>query len=245
MTEEVEGKDGMISLKGIVLEDGGNEVIPAVEDIKLTSSDSALTIDGKSPDGIEYDSYKILLGNKIGKYDIEKEVERLPAKIDGLKNYQKYYVTVVGIKNGVQSSISTIKSEIPESKPRTDRERAYADFKEVKKLILNGNESFELVASPLNFNIKDSTYGSNFEITTSTNGEKYEICNSGAVNPPIMPLKDIDVEITIKVTCGSKKIEIVKKAIVKAKDVNEIPYAIGEIKESPESFNITEEGQKD
>ncbi|MGL5380038.1 MGH1-like glycoside hydrolase domain-containing protein [Clostridium sp.] len=245
ITDEVKGKGGNISLKGIVLEDGGMEAIPAIEEIMLTSSDSALTVNGKNPEGMNYDSYKILLGSTIGKYEIIREVKSLPATIEGLKNYKKYYVTVVGVKNGVESSISTIKSEIPEAKPRTDRERAYADFKEVEKFILNGNENFESVTRPLNFDIKGLTYGSSFEITTSTDGEKYGISNSGSVNPPIKPLNDIDVEIKIKVNCGSENIEIVKKAIVKAKDVKELPYATGEIKESPDSFNITEEGEKD
>ncbi|HCC34278.1 MAG TPA: hypothetical protein DEQ02_01055, partial [Ruminococcaceae bacterium] len=242
---EHENKDGDIALKGILLEDSGARIPAEPENVSLVSGGGQLTVSAQPPEGQSYDSYKIYVGTSLSEMTDVREAQSLPFVVDGLENYKKYYVAVSGIKDGTESGLSDTLSEIPEDTPRTDKQRAYADWQAALSDILAENPNFDNITSSLNFDITGRIYDSRFEFTVSTAGQEQGIQQNGGVVCPVLPQNDITVDIFAKITCGDETITVYQKAVVKAKDVNELPYVKGQKGAVSGTVNLTEEGGKD
>mgnify|MGYP002706734670 CR=1 FL=1 len=129
VTMEQEGKEpGEISLKAIVLEEGGREVLEAPVQVKAESGNAALLVSAAAPEGISYDSYRIYYKMAEENTWNVTDTEEFPCKVEGLTNYKRYDVFVTGIKDGAESTDSKSVSEIPEEVKRTDAQRAYYDW---------------------------------------------------------------------------------------------------------------------
>lgn len=243
INEDAYGKKGKISLKGIILEDGGAPLTECLEKVTLQPGNTCITVDASATQ--EYDSYKIYVGKSI--YELENilTVTELPYVIGGLTNYNRYYISVSGIKDGVEGPRTPVESEVPEDSIKTDRERAYIDWENTINDILNGNTDFGNITNNLNFNVTGKTYGSAFSFTTSSDGQNSGIKNDGSVDRPIYPQCDNVVEITVKITCYETTITLYQRATVKSIDIDDVPYVSGSKTVTSGTIDLTEEGSKD
>lgn len=238
------GKTGKITLKGVILEDGGTEYPkpPAIpQNVTLASGNGQLTVSADAAEG-QYDSFEVLCGTDPMGLTQTFETESLPYTITGLDNYQKYYVSVVGIKDGVPSDMSDIVNQVPEEEPKSDAERAAIDFEKTIDAILNGNESVKNVKTDLNFDVTGPIYGSQFEFV---NYDVSRISETGAVIRPSLPELDKTIKLGVKVTYESAVVEKVLPITIKTIVPSKEPYAAGTVGAAPASANLTEEGAKD
>lgn len=244
--EQEDDVQGEISLKAIVLEDGGSEVIEAPVQVTAESENAALLVNAFAPENISYDSYRIYY--KAAEDDTweVKNTEELPCKLEGLTNYKRYDVFVTGIKDGAESTGSESVSEIPEEVKRTDAQRAYNDWLEVQEKVLNGNADFSNIVSNLDFDVKGLTYGTRFTFSSDSNLSKYGLRNNGSVANPVLPLADVATVLKIEALCGEKTINITVPAVVKAVAADTMPYVSGKKGElTSGTINLTAEGTVD
>ena len=220
-------RSGEISLKAIVLENGGSRVLEAPVQVKAESENTALLVSASAPEGISYDSYHVYYKTADNTSWNVKNTKTLPCKLEGLSNYKRYDVLVTGIKDGTESANSESVSEIPEEVKRTDAQRAYYDWLEVQEKVLNGNTDFSNIISNLNFDVKGPTYGTKFIFSSDSHLSKYGLRNNGSVANPVLPLPDITTVLKADASCGGKTIKITVPAVVKAMAANAIPYEIG------------------
>ncbi len=240
--------DGSISLKAVSLEDGGTlyPAAPAApKDITLTSDNHSLAISADL-DGVSYDSFKVYYG--FDPLDLSENVTftALPAALTGLQNYKRYYVAVVGVKDGMESELSPIKSEVPELVKLSDRERALGDWEAIRDTVLNGNTGFDDIKSFLVFDgLTGPVYGSSFSFSVSSNAMKNGVQPNGQVIVPKLPQPDAANYITVTVTCGDAVVTVVERATVKAVDVSDYPYAAGQKTITSGTVNLTTDGTAD
>ncbi|MEY8427370.1 Ig-like domain-containing protein [Lachnospiraceae bacterium 46-15] len=247
VTMEQNGKEqGEISLKAIVLENGGSEVLEAPIQVNAESKNAALFVNASAPEGISYDSYRVYYKTAEDNSWNVKNTKTLPYKLEGLSNYKRYDVLVTGIKDGMESADSESVSEIPEEVKRTDAQRAYHDWLEVRKKVLNGNADFSNIVSNLNFDVKGPTYGTTFIFSSDSNLSKYGLRNNGNVANPLLPLSDAATVLKTEASCGEKTIKITIPAVVKAMAADTIPYVSGKKGElTSGTVNLTAEGTVD
>ena len=247
VTMEQEGKEpGEISLKAIVLEEGGREVLEAPVQVKAESGNAALLVSAAAPEGISYDSYRIYYKMAEENTWNVTDTEEFPCKVEGLTNYKRYDVFVTGIKDGAESTDSKSVSEIPEEVKRTDAQRAYYDWLALQEKVLNGNADFSNVVSDLDFDVKGPVYGTKFTFSSDSNLSRYGLRNNGGVASPVLPLADVATVLKIEASCGEKAITITLPVTVKAVDVNTIPYVSGEKGElTSGTVDLTAEGTVD
>jgi len=246
MMEQEGDVQGEISLKAIVLEDGGSEVLEAPAQVNAESDNAALLVSASEQDGVSYDSYRIYY--KAAEDDIwnVKNTETLPCKLEGLTNYKRYDVFVTGMKGDTESAGSESISEIPEEIRRTDAQRAYNDWLEVQEKVLNGNTDFANIVSNLKFDVKGATYGTRFTFSSDSSLSKYGLRNDGGVVNPILPLADVATVLKIEASCGEKTIKIAVPLVVKAVAADTMPYVSGKKGElTSGTVNLTEEGTVD
>lgn len=237
---------GEISLKAILLENGGGEVLKAPTEVCASSGDAALTIDARTPEDVTYDGYRIYYKKAEESGWKVKEASKMPYLLDNLENYKRYDVFVTGVKNGRESSDSQLVSQIPEKTAQTDARRAYSDWEEVREQVLNGNEDFSKVAHALDFHVSGATYGTEFTFFSSSHASKFGLRNNGAVVNPILPQKNLETELKVSAVCGKKSITITIPVTVLAVAAEDALYVSGE-KGSMTSgtVNLTEEGETD
>ena len=247
VTMKQDGKEqGEISLKAIVLENGGSRVLEAPVQVKAESENTALLVSASAPEGISYDSYHVYYKTADNTSWNVKNTKTLPCKLEGLSNYKRYDVLVTGIKDGTESANSESVSEIPEEVKRTDAQRAYYDWLEVQEKVLNGNTDFSNIISNLNFDVKGPTYGTKFIFSSDSHLSKYGLRNNGSVANPVLPLPDIATVLKADASCGGKTIKITVPAVVKAMAANAIPYVSGKKGElTSGTINLTAEGTVD
>lgn len=243
LAENLEGETGNITLKGVILEDGGTEYATpaAVENVTIASGNGQLTVDAEVAEG-EYDSFQLLYGTDPIALTESISADSLPATISGLNNYQRYYVTVIGVKDGVSSDWSEVVSEVPEEEPKTEEERAEIDFEAAISTILNGNESIDHVKTDLNFDVTGPIYGSSISIS---NYDIISISEDGVVTRPKLPEMDKTVNLNVQITCGSATIERELPITIKTIIPSQEPYASGSVSDAPAEANLTTEGSKD
>ena len=124
---------GSVSIKGIILEDGGEPLPADVENVSLAAGNQTITVSADNTDA--FDSYKIYVGEDRADLSDVRTADTLPYVIEGLDNYKRYYVAVSGVKDGVEGALSDVVSEVPEESPRSARERAYADYEAARDTI--------------------------------------------------------------------------------------------------------------
>lgn len=241
----LENQDCKVSFKGAILEDGGNVIPPALQNTRLTSGNHSLLVDADIPQGVSYDGFRIRMGASPDQLDTLLTVDSLPYTVEDLTNYHRYYLSISGLVNGVESAAGEVVSEVPELFSRSDRERAYVDLTNALENILNGNSGFDNVRSPLNFQITGSIYRSSFTFASASDGQPKGLMNDGGILPPIQPNADLKTTLLITATCGDASISVEKEVIIPAVSKNSFPYASGTITDAPATLNLTEEGSKD
>ncbi len=240
------GTEGSVSLKGIFYEKSGAALPQALENPSLASGDGQLVLSADAAEDASYDSYQVYIGEKAGELTEVRSVSALPYTIASLDNYKRYYVAVSGVKDGVEGPLSEIVSNVPEKTPRTERERAYADYESVKAMILNGNADFDNVTRSLNFNVTGPVYGTAFAFSSTANGYPTGLMNDGSVVTPTLPEPDRSCELTVSATCGSETITLVENVVVKSQAYDRQPYVFGTMVSAMNTTaDLTAEGTRD
>ena len=243
------GQPGEISLKAILLENGGGKAIKAPEQISAQSKDAGLLVDAKAPEGIRYDAYRIYYRKSgQGSWQV-KQAAKLPYLVSNLENYKRYDVFVTGLKGGQESSDSEAVSQIPEQVSRTDAQRAYSDWLEVKEKVLNGNTDFAHVLGGLDFHVSGAAYGTSFTFESSSHAATYGLRNDGMVVNPVKPQKDLQTVLKVTALCGAKSIKITVPVTILAVDGENPDITDTQVQiiqtGQPVSVNLTEEGSAD
>ncbi len=240
------GDQGEISIKAVLLEDGGTEALGAPEQVTAESENAALTVNASMPEGVSYDSYRVYYKKAEDNGWQVKEASSMPYLLQDLENYKRYDVFVTGVKNGKESSDSQIVSQIPEKTAQTDAKRAYSDWLEVQEAVLNGNEDFSKVAHSLNFQVSGTTYGTEFSFSSGSHAGKFGLKNNGAVINPVLPQKNLETELKVSAACGEKTITITVPVTVLAVAEEDAYYVSGEKGNLTfGTVNLTEEGETD
>lgn len=244
--EQSQKAPGEISLKAILLENGGGKVLKAPAEVSALSKDAALMVDAKTPEETVYDSYRIYY-KKADENDWQvKETSGMPYLLEHLENYKRYDIFLTGVKNGRESSDSRTVSQIPEKTAQTDARRAYHDWEEVKNLVLNGNEDFSKVSHALNFDVSGATYGTEFTFTSGSHTANYGLRNNGVVVNPILPQENLITDLKVTAVCGEKTITITVPVTVLAVAAEDAFYVSGKKGTMVSgNVNLTEEGAVD
>ncbi len=195
------GSTGKISLKGIALQDGG---IPAAPRLTLESLNAGIKINAQAPVGESYDSYKVYYGTNSNQLDQTVPANAMPYTLGGLNNDQRYYVSVSGIKNGVEGERSPVIAEIPEEITKGKEERARLDLESALPAILNGNLE-DSALYPYTIVSEGPIYGSAITFSSDTDGQEFGVWNSGDVEPAIN--KIVTSKITITSIYADAKVE--------------------------------------
>ena len=171
---------GSVSLKGILLEDGGT---PPPDGIALTPSDGAITIDARAMTDGDADSWNIYWGNAPHALDQTASASSLPYTLDGLTNGEACYIALESVTGGKASLRSQTLFEVPEEDPIGWDERVQADLEAALPVILNGNSGgivnnrfAPIAAGPL--------YHSDIAFASDTDGKEAGVDNTGAVIRP-------------------------------------------------------------
>ena len=234
--------DAQISLKGIVLEEGGRMIPKPPASIQVEGGDGSLTVD--VPDEV-YEQYVIYLGTSEGDWSQSYVVDALPYTVDGLENYQRYYVAVSTIQNGEESNKSQVSSVVPEPAGTTDEDRARADIQAALPELLNGNPDFEHISGALNFQVTGPIYGSALAVTSSTADGRLGIMADGSVNRPVYPMEDREATLTIQAVYNDAQVQVDQPATVLASNPETDAYVSGSSYPIRATLNLTEEGTKD
>ena len=206
LLEETVGASSSISLKGILLERGGREILPAPTQVTAEAGDRMVKLSADQAGGVEYDSYLIRYGTDPNNLDTQLTVSQLPVVIAGLENYVRYSFTVSGLKNGEESRRSALVQAVPQDQEMTDAQRAYLDYQRSLSTILNGNAGFDAVTGDLNFTLKGTVYGSTFQFYSDSDLSDVGVRNDGTVARPVG--KDLTTSVLVEVTCGESTVRI-------------------------------------
>lgn len=249
--EQENGVPGEISLKAILLEEGGTPIIEAPTQVKAESVDSGLKVSASAPEGMRYDSYRIYY-KKAGAEEYQvKETKTLPCLLDGLENYKRYEVFVTGWKDGTESLSSESVSQIPEKETHTDAWRAYSDWLLVQKQVLNGNADFAHVKGALDFHVTDTVYGTEFAFSSDSLMYRYGLRADGSVENPVQPMSDMQTMLTAEASCGAETVKITVPVTLIAKEESGAEPDQGDTQvmiaqyAQPGSVDLTEEGCAD
>ena len=235
---------GSVSIKGIILEDGGEPLPADVENVSLAAGNQTITVSADNTDA--FDSYKIYVGEDRADLSDVRTADTLPYVIEGLDNYKRYYVAVSGVKDGVEGALSDVVSEVPEESPRSARERAYADYEAARDTILNGNTGFDALYRSLNFDVTGPIYGTTFTFTSTMNGQDTGLMDNGSVVCPTQPQPDQSGELTILATYEGETVKIVENVTVLSLAYDEKPYVSGMMTSAMgTTIDLTAEGTKD
>lgn len=252
LTMEQEGsKQGEVSLKAILLEEGGVPIIKAPTQIKAESVDFGLKVSASAPEGTRYDSYRIYY-KKTGAQSYQvKETKTLPCLITGLENYQRYEVFVTGCRDGAESLSSESVTQIPEKEMHTDAWRAYSDWLLMQKQVLNGNADFDHVKNALDLQAADTLYGTRFTFSSDSQAYPYGLRADGSVENPIQPMADMHTILTVEASCGDETIKITVPVTLLAKEGSGVEPGQSDAQvmiaqyAQPEGVDLTAEGCAD
>lgn len=235
--------DGYITLKGAVLNDGGSPVEDAPK-ITVTSSDKSLTVNGVTE--AEDVSWKIYIGTEKGIWDKVYETAELPYDINGLVNYKKYYIAASIVKDGVESSLSSVVTQIPEEVSRSARERAMIDLYDVISKILGENNGFDNLKYNLNFDVEGTYYGSQISFESNLFDRLYGITDEGVLKRPKQPMEDVIGTLTIASQYEGESVYLTKDVTIKAYASGEVSEVVGTLADVTDStIDLTKEGTKD
>ncbi len=253
MMEQSESGPGEISLKAILLENGGGEVLEAPVQVSAASRDAGLLVSAAAPEGSRYDSYRIYYRKAQGGAWQIKEVAAMPYLLQSLDNYKRYEIFVTGVKGGQESADSQTVTQIPEQTQQTDARRAYSDWLKVRGQVLNGNTDFFNVRQNLNFDVTGTTYGTTFTFSSSSHSAEYGLRNDGSVKSPVLPQKDMETVLKVSAVCGTKAIKITVPVILPAQkpaEGGEAPVPVDTQVlvtqgAQPQRVSLTQEGSAD
>lgn len=235
---------GSIRLKGILAEDGGRIIAGQPENFQVESMDGALKVSADVPEEETFGSWRIYVSRDGA--ETLYETNSLPYVVEGLENDTRYEVSVAGVVNGEEGRHTEKIAQVPEKTARTEEERARFDWEKAFALVLNGNVDADHIEKSLNFDVEGPVYGSSISITSSTAEERYGVMENGGISSPILPMEDIPVILTAKVTLGETNVTIKQRVTVAAKGENEVPCVIGSKPDKTSGeINLTEEGSKD
>lgn len=239
------GGNGKVSLKGLVLVNGGQKVPSTPGRPITTASDGKLMIDASYPTGETYDSWKIYVGTSSDNLNQVYETTEMPYEISGLDNYVKYYVAVSGIKDGFESGKSGVSSAMPEEEGIDDAQRAQKDLEATLPTILNGNTGNRTVRD-FNLGAVGVLYGSTFTMVSSNEGQSNGVMNDGSVIRPFNNMPDKKASIVITAEYNGQMAEYKLDTTVKAIDTENDAYVVSttNTKYTGKVF-LTEEGTKD
>jgi len=249
--EQASGVPGEVSLKAILLEEGGAPIIKAPVQVKAESVDSGLKVSASVPEGTQYDSYRIYYKKTGAKEYQVKETNTLPCLIEGLENYKRYEVFVTGWKDGAESLSSESVTQIPEKEMHTDTWRAYSDWLLVQKQILNGNADFAHVKGALDFHVTGTVYGTGFTFSSDSEMYRYGLRADGSAENPVQPMDAMQTVLTAEASCGNETVKITVPVTLLAKEGSgaepeqaDTQVMIAQYAQ-PESVDLTEEGSAD
>ena len=217
---------GEISLKGIILEDGGEQIMKAPESFTVTPGDGQAVVNAQNPEGYDYSSYRVYVGES--KFDMQcYETETLPFTIPNLENFKSYYVSISGMQNGTESTMSEHLQVIPEPAGYDDNARAQKDLELALDDILNGNTGFDAITGPMSFSLTGEVYGSSITVSASTDSQSYGIMNDGGVVRPVAPMGNKAAVLTIRSSYDTGEATLEQDAVVTAIDPAQDAYVQG------------------
>lgn len=171
---------GSVSLKGILLEEGG---AAAPANVTLTPAAGAITVDAEAMMNTPVSSWNIYGGSAPDTMEWVACTGALPYTLDGLTNGEAYYIALESVAGGVTSIRSQTLFEVPEEDPIGWDERVRADLEAALPVILNGNTGsvaknrfIPVSVGPL--------YHSDITFAADTDGAECGINNAGYVIPP-------------------------------------------------------------
>lgn len=238
------GETGTISLKGILLENGGRDILPAPTQVAAEGGNHAMTLSAQIPQGTNYDGFIIHYGTDPNQMDQQTTVESLPATITGLDNYTRYYFSVSILRDGEEGRRSQTVAAVPEGQAMSDVQRAYLDYQASISAILNGNASFEQVTGDLNFQVEGPVYGSRFRFYSDSDYNSSGIRNEGTVVRPVGT--DLTTSMLVQVTCGETTVNIELPITVLGQAITDLPNVVTSVPELTDGeVNLTQEGSRD
>lgn len=211
---------GSVSLKGILLEDGGD---PAPSSITLTPADTTITVDAQAMTDTPADGWNIHWGNTPDALDNTVSVESLPYTLEGLTNGNAYYVALESVSDGVTSARSKAVYEVPEITPLSWKERVEADLEAALPTILNGNTEGTVVNHFVP-TAEGPLYKSDITFVSDTDGKEAGVDNNGYVTSPV----GIATQTTITVTASHGDVTATRELcfIIPPIDLSNGEYAI-------------------
>lgn len=248
IAENEPGKKGVITLKGISLNDGGQEYeqpSDAPTNVTVIPGDNSLTVNADISNQANLDGYKIQLGltpfDKINEYSTTS----LPFTINGLDNHTKYYVAIQGVKNSIDGNLSEFVSGVPEEGggKATLEEKVNRDLVTILPQILNGNSDLGNITDKLKFeSIEGLLYGSQVKVSSLTTNA---IDVNGNVIRSVGANADKKAIIAVQITLGTYTTTRQFIATVKSVDPAVEPYVAADLKDYSENINLTEQGELD
>lgn len=248
IAENEPDKKGVITLKGISLNDGGQEYeqpADAPTNVTVIPGDNCLTVNADISSQANLDHYKIQLGltpfNMINEYS----TTRLPFTINGLDNNTKYYVAIQGVKNLMDGNLSEFVSGVPEEGggKTSLEEKVDRDFVTILPQILNGNSNLGNITGNLKFeSIEGLLYGSQVKVSSlATNA----IDMNGNVIRAVGANADKKAIIAVQITLEDYTMTRQFVATVKSIDPSVEPYVAATLNDYSANINLTEQGTLD
>ncbi|MDR2903343.1 MAG: hypothetical protein LBU77_02380, partial [Clostridiales bacterium] len=99
-------EDSEVSIKAVMLSDGGERYPMSPSGITLTAGNGKVTVDAKDAGQSAEESYKIYYGKNENALDQVLDAPALPVEINGLENNTRYYFAVSRIAGGAESEKS-------------------------------------------------------------------------------------------------------------------------------------------
>ncbi len=237
--------DARVSVKSIALLDGGEQVpsVPAV--VTATANGTAIQVHMEAPVDETYDSFHVALYNAVtGELVSSYETTNSDFTIEDVAPFEKYYVTVSGVKDDVIGGGKLSATVLLEPAGTTDDDRAAQDLARMLDTIYNGNTNGN-VQYPFVLNQTGPLYGATFTLSSSADGAPFGVMNNGKVLRPTQEQGDVAVRLTITAHYGSGTATYTRTVLVSAYGEGD-----GYVQSSQSGFNggtvnLSEEGTSD
>ncbi|MGI6265063.1 MAG: MGH1-like glycoside hydrolase domain-containing protein, partial [Acutalibacteraceae bacterium] len=190
---------GSVSLKGILLEKGGD---PAPGELTLTPADGSIAVDAQALTDDPAEQWKVYYGDEPTRLDHTLTVDSMPCTLENLANGKPVYLAVESVTGGKASARTRAAFEIPEKEPLSWEERLDIDLQRALPTILNGNEGtvsnrfVPVAVGPI--------YHSDLAFSSDSDGEEAGVQNTGGVIRPVGKSKT--TVITVSASHGDKRV---------------------------------------
>ncbi|MCL2487150.1 MAG: hypothetical protein FWE80_00520 [Oscillospiraceae bacterium] len=238
------GRSGSVSLKGIILTEGGIMYPRKPVNVTAAGSDKAIHISAQPGKGDNVDGWKIYWGFDPERLDNTVEAATMPTALPA-ENGRRYYIAVAGISNNMESKRSDPVAVIPEPSGMTGAERARTDLESAVEDVLNGNPADAVIYS-LKMETVGAVYNSVITVTSDFKDiNSFGVRPDGNVARPLPGMRDAESALTLTAVLNGASSEKTLRVKIPAAD-KAGSYAVSSTgtRYSGKVY-LTEEGAKD